>query len=72
MTCSFNNQSKLIFANPILNFFLDSQNRGNPPTFKLPGDELLGFEAAVAALGMHSVTSPEIEIPQHHDVIVLK
>lgn len=48
---------------PISEFFLDSQNRGNPPTFKLPGDELLGFEAAVAALGMHSVTSLEIDLP---------
>lgn len=34
----------------------DLQNRGNPHSYiKLPGDEHLGFEAAVAALGNFSV-----------------
>ncbi|KAG8193595.1 hypothetical protein JTE90_000229 [Oedothorax gibbosus] len=40
----------------------NSQNRGNPPTFKQPGDEFLGFEAAVAALGLKANVS-EAEHP---------
>ncbi|GFR32079.1 zinc finger SWIM domain-containing protein 8 [Trichonephila clavata] len=42
---------------------LNSQNRGNPPLYtKLPGDEQLGFEAAVAALGLKANVS-EAEHP---------
>ncbi|XP_035214833.1 zinc finger SWIM domain-containing protein 8-like isoform X3 [Stegodyphus dumicola] len=40
----------------------NAQNRGNPPSCKLPGDEQLGFEAAVAALGLKANVS-EAEHP---------